>query len=146
MPADPQLMPWPWRVELSGQTLAPASLRAGADTEPGLAQALAGINAMLRPGGATLPVTFNVAERRPAVPSLHDDESYRLEVATGGVLVKAQRICGARHALTTLAQLVAGTGGTSHRPHRGQAAVSVAGADAGCCPAIHESGGIVAGG
>ena len=110
MPADPQLMPWPWRVELSGQTLAPASLRGGADTEPGLAQALTGINAMLRPGGATLPVTFNVAERRPAAPSLLDDESYRLEVATDSVMVEAERTCGARHALTTLAQLVAGTG------------------------------------
>ena len=97
-------------MELSGQKLAPAALRAGAGAEASLAQALGQINAMLRPGGATLPVAFNVAQRRPSVPSLGDDESYRLEIAPDGVIVTAQRIGGARHALTTLAQLAAGSG------------------------------------
>ena len=89
---------------------APAGLRAEGGAAPGLAEALARINAMLRPGGATLPVRFDLAEPQPASPALGDDESYRLELAPGGVLVKAGRICGARHALTTLAQLAVGAG------------------------------------
>ena len=111
MQADPPLMPRPWRMELSGQTLAAAGLRAGAGTEPGLAEALARLNAMLRPGGGTtLPVTFNIVQRQAAVPTLGDDESYRLEIAPGGVTVAAERICGAQHALTTMAQLATDSG------------------------------------
>ena len=61
-------------------------------------------------GSAPLPVSFDVADRRPALPSLGDDESYRLEVSSSGVRVSAERICGAKHALATLAQLAAGSG------------------------------------
>ena len=111
MQTCPPLMPWPWRMALSGQRVSTAGLRAGAGTEPGLAEALARVNAMLRPrGGATLPISFDVTERRPAAPALGDDESYRLEIAPGGVTMRAQRTSGARHALTTLAQLAAGSG------------------------------------
>ena len=111
MQTCPPLMPWPWRMALSGQRVPTAGLRAGAGTESGLADALARVNAMLRPrGGATLPISFDVTERQPAAPALGDDESYRLEIAPGGVTVRAQRIAGARHALTTLAQLAAGWG------------------------------------
>ena len=111
MQVDLPLMPWPWRMELSGQMLAAAGLRAGAGTDPGLADGLAQLNAMLRPGdGATLGVSFDVAQRQAVVPTLGDDESYRLQIAPGGVTVEAQRICGAQHALTTLAQLAAGSG------------------------------------
>lgn len=111
MQTRPPLMPWPWRMALSGQRIAPAGLRAGADTEPGLAQDLARCNAMLRHrGGATLPISFDVGERQPVAPAFGDDESYRLEIATGGVTIRAQRSSGARHALTTLKQLAAGCG------------------------------------
>ena len=107
----PPLMPWPWRMCLTGQRLAPAGLWAGAGAQPCLAESLACTDALLRPGGGTpLPVTFNVTEREPAAPSLGDDESYRLEIAPGGVIISAQRISGARHALTTLTQLAAGSG------------------------------------
>ncbi len=101
-------MPWPWRRALSGQRVAAAGLRPRAGTEPGLVQALAPVNALLRQGGGDmLPIRFQVAQPHTAPPALGDDESYRLQIAPQGVTVRARRLCGARHALTTLRQLAA---------------------------------------
>ncbi len=110
-PAEPPLMPWPSQMALAGSRLAPSGLHAGADSEPALVQALARVNAMLsHTGEPSLPISFDVVERNPGLPSLADDESYRLEIASDGVTVKAPTVAGARHALTTLEQLAAGSG------------------------------------
>ena len=106
-----RLMPRPWRMAPAGRKLAVVGLRVGTDTDPGLARAVARLNAILGvEAGVTLPVTFAVAEQRPAWPTLGDDESYQLEIGPDSVNVEAVCHYGALRALSTLAQLVAGTG------------------------------------
>ena len=106
---NPLLMPWPKQLHLSGATIAPGRLRAVA-ADPSFSAALARVNALLRGKGETLPVAFAIAEPRPAAPRLGDDESYCLEIAADGLRIRAPRPWGARHALATLTQLVAGAG------------------------------------
>ena len=108
---SPPLMPWPKRLLLSGQAIAPGRLRAAPGADPSLEDALARINAQLRgnallPGeGETLPIAFEIADPRPATPRLGDDESYSLEIAADRLRILAPRLWGAQHALATLMQL-----------------------------------------
>ena len=108
---SPPLMPWPKRLLLSGQAIAPGRLQAAPGADPSLEDTLARINAQLRgnallPGeGETLPIAFEIADPRPATPRLGDDESYSLEIAADRLRIRAPRLWGAQHALATLMQL-----------------------------------------
>lgn len=109
--ATGRLMPWPRRLALTGEWLAPARLRCSAGAAPHLLRALERLNALLEPTGEnTLNVRFRLANPRPGVPAAGDDEGFRLDVAADGVAVSAGGAWGALHALTTLAQLADSAG------------------------------------
>lgn len=111
MQATPPLMPWPRRLELSGEWLAPARLRGGAGADRPLMEAMERLNAMLNASGeGTLDVGFQLARHQPGVPGPGDDEAFRLDIAGNGITVSARGTWGALHALTTLAQLADATG------------------------------------
>ena len=111
MQATPPLMPWPRRLALSGEWLAPARLRGGAGADPRLLRALQRLNAQLGPsGGDTLNVVFRLVRPRPGVPLPGDDEGFRFDIAADGVTVSAHGTWGALHALTTLAQIADAAG------------------------------------
>jgi hexosaminidase len=52
-----------------------------------------------------VPLVIDVAEAGSAFPALDDDERYRLEIDSGGIVIAAPAEWGALRALTTLAQL-----------------------------------------
>ncbi len=106
------LMPQPWRMAFADDRLRVAEFIVDTGAQPGLARALARVNAILDATvGVRLPITFAVTDGRPALPVLGDDESYCLEIGPELVVVEAARLCGARHALSTLAQLAANPAG-----------------------------------
>ena len=111
MQATPPLMPWPRRLELSGEWLDPARLRGGTGSDRRLMEATERLNAMLDASGeGTLDVGFQLAGHQPGVPGPGDDEAFRLDITADGVTVSAHGTWGALHALTTLAQLADATG------------------------------------
>ena len=111
MQATPPLMPWPRRLALSGELLAPARLRGGPGADPRLLRALERLNALLDSSRRrALDVGFEVDRPRPGVPVPGDDEGFRLDISVDGVTVSANGTWGALHALTTLAQLADSAG------------------------------------
>lgn len=65
-------------------------------------------------GAARIPLIIDCAAASPALPALHDDESYVLNVAGTGVTIEAATEWGVLRALATLRQL-AGTGAHAQR-------------------------------
>ncbi len=111
MQATPPLMPRPRQLALSGELLAPARLRGGADADPRLLRALERLNAQIGPSHReTLDVRFELGRPRPGAPVPGDDEGFTLDIAVDGVAVSANGTWGALHALTTLAQLADSAG------------------------------------
>jgi hexosaminidase len=126
--APPALMPMPVRLQSSPGHLSmdgSFTAQATAVTDPRLDAAIRRFTVQLSrqtgllftssspPTGSAAPtLKVECAARGPENPTLGEDESYTLDVAPEGALVKAPAIAGALHGLETFLQLVVpGAGG-----------------------------------
>ena len=101
------LVPRPRRAQLSNEQAQAGQLRVEGGASAPLSSAVERANGWLKESSeATLAVRFEVGDPSEAPPALDDDESYQLTVSSEGVRISAPRLAGARHALTTLVQLV----------------------------------------
>ena len=101
------IAPRPQRARLSAERAPAGRLESGGPVGAPLAGALNRANGWLKARSkATVPVRFQVDDQSEAPPALNDDESYRLLLSRDGARISAPRLAGARHALTTLVQLV----------------------------------------
>ncbi len=101
------IAPRPQRARLSAERAPAGRLESGGPVGAPLAGALNRANGWLKARSkATVPVRFQVDDQSEAPPALNDDESYRLLLSHDGARISAPRLAGARHALTTLVQLV----------------------------------------
>ncbi|WP_404423506.1 beta-N-acetylhexosaminidase [Nibricoccus sp. IMCC34717] len=118
----PHLMPLPANVRVAGEQL---SLAGGLQVvNTGVASsrveaAAARLNTSLgKPAAGTTPakLVLNAKAAAPVYPSLHDDESYTLSVATTEIRLDAATDLGLLRGLATLRQAVRGSGASATVP------------------------------
>ena len=104
------LMPWPERVELTGETTLCGRLQFDGSSERRLDAGLARVNAALSVSAASdkpVPIAIAyLAENAASVPQLGVDESYELEIGRDAIELRSATIWGVLHALTTISQLL----------------------------------------
>jgi hexosaminidase len=114
--ATPALMPWPAHLEMRSGALTidgSFSAKPTAFTDARLDGAIRRFTSRLSrqtgtifTGSATPVLKVEVAARGPENPTLGEDESYTLDVAPDGAVLKAPTVAGALHGLETFSQLV----------------------------------------